>query len=167
MSDPGSIRRRNCESLRSLPAAREVQDTPVGPSRRSRGSHSPRHGLGERGEDDAADVIGDVLSPVEDGLVVQIRLLIIGIAQWMAGVGFAGDGNARLGRFDENRPRSRLNRLLEVRREPVIPTAPQRRLIGQGIESQFFTKLRLLVKILEQGHFVVPAVEYFEQEDLE
>jgi hypothetical protein len=56
---------------------------------------------------------------------------------------------------------------LEVRREPVIPTAPQRRLIRQGIESQFFTKLRLLVKILEQGHFVVPAVEYFEQEDLE
>ncbi|TKX53206.1 hypothetical protein EXE44_15840 [Halorubrum sp. SS7] len=100
-------------------------------------------------------------------MVVQIRLLIIGIAQWMADVGFAGDGNARLGRFDENRPRSRLDRLLEIGREPLVPVTPQRRLIWDGFKSQFFTKLRLLVKILEQGRFVVPAVECFEQEDSE
>jgi len=78
----------------------------AGPSRRSRGSHSPRHGQRERRKDDTADVLGDSIGVVQNGSVVWNRFVHVIATSREDLLRFARDSDVGVLRFDENRSSS-------------------------------------------------------------
>lgn len=75
-----------------------------------------------------------------------------------------GGRHARLACRDQNRLGGRPDRLSRVAGESVVPAPLLRRVIGREVESQSLTEFWALLEVFEEGRFVIPAVEFFEQE---
>jgi len=136
----------------------------AGPSRRSRGSHSPRHGPEKRRKDDTADVLGDSIGVVQNGSVVWNRFVHVIATSREDLLRFARDSDVGVLRFDENRSSCFLDRLPKSIREACVPTAPECRLLRNCLQPKPLAKFRMAFEVLVECCFVLPSVEFLQDE---
>ena len=87
-------------------------------------------------KDNATDVIADLRCFFQNSLVVPIGLnrLVVMVLELLFRV--TGNRDTCVLGFDEDRSSRRLDCLTEVGTEALVPTPPECRLIGDGIESE-------------------------------
>jgi len=164
VSDPESTRRGNYEHLRLQPAAREVRDMSAGPSRRSRGSHSPRHGPENAGKTTrlTCSVTLSALSRMARSSGTDSSTSSPRAGRDL--LRFARDSDVGVLRFDENRSSCFLDRLPKSIREACVPTAPECRLLRNCLQPKPLAKFRMAFEVLVECCFVLPSVEFLQDE---
>jgi hypothetical protein len=75
----------------------------------------------ERGEDDSADVVGNLVGPVQNGSIVWIRLFGLFRVVSAISVQFTRNSDTRILGFDEDRSSGSLDCLTQVRCEALVP----------------------------------------------
>ena len=118
----------------------------------------------ERGENDAADVVGDFARLVKNGPIIWVGLTGFSIVVADRSIGFTRDRDARVLSGDEDRSSNGFDGLAELVREACVLASPQRRLIWDRLDTQLLTDIRSTVEVLNECCLVVPPVEFFQHE---
>ncbi|ELZ37989.1 hypothetical protein C473_00712 [Halorubrum distributum JCM 10247] len=118
----------------------------------------------ERREHDTADVLGDSIGVVQNGSVVWNRFVHVIATSREDLLRFAGDGDIGVLSFDENRSSRFLDRLAKLIGEARVPTAPECRLVRNGLQLKMLTEFGIAFEILAECGLVLPPVEFLQSE---
>lgn len=115
--------------------------------------------------DEVADVSCELLFALERRWAG--RLVVIGLATRNCTRRGAWNRDPSVGRLEEDRPRGSFDTLAEVGGEPIVPTPPERRLVGHSLEPEATAERGSVFQIRAECRFVVPPVEFLEQKPTE
>ncbi len=116
----------------------------------------------ERQEDNAADMVGDLLCLLYNGLIVQFCLFRTTVMMSKLSLWFMRNRDTCILGLDEDRSSSCLNRPAKTRCEAVVPTAPQRRLVRDHLKAESLAEIECLsVALLGVQTDHIPDQEIF------
>ncbi|GAB3324726.1 hypothetical protein GCM10027355_26280 [Haloplanus salinarum] len=101
---------------------------------------------------------------IEEGLIVKVRFSSVVASILQVSFWFAWHSDIRILGFDEDRSSRRLHCLTEGSGEPLVPTPPKCRRVGNRFQIKVLMYFWRGFEVFDKGRFVGPPVEFFQQE---